>query len=368
MFAYRTPGGPPSAPEPAPPRVSVCRGCGVVAPVRGTACEVCARPLAETRVTAPPQADGTYWVAVRCGFTCNSCKFLAPLDALDAGGAVECAHCGLRQRFEVSSWAPALDLAHAVGDLAGPSPEGRSPHPTLWIGSENPYARLGDTRTFEQAEEGALSIEAAPGHPVCHACHAPLAVSVTGPGTVATRCPQCGTAATYALADAARALSPAVVAAVADEHRTDRPRAQVSATETGVIALSCPSCGGPLGLGEGGRVQTCAFCKAACVVPARSLMRARSQTPAPDVWWILFQGPSAKRRALEAPTDDATSKVLAAKNLLVPRRAAEPIGDAPGVYDAPEVPGIYWPQVALTAALGTAAVVIGMILYEVFAG
>jgi hypothetical protein len=42
-----------------------------------------------------------------------------------------------------------------------------------------------------------------------------------------------------------------------------------------------------------------------------------------------------------------------------------PIGDAPGVYAAPEVPGIYWPQVALTAALGTAAAAIGLLIYEV---
>jgi hypothetical protein len=269
----------------------------------------------------------------------------------------------------VSSWGPALAFAHAVGDLAGPSPEGRHPHPTLWIGSENPHARCGDTRTFEQVTARVLSVDAAPGHPVCHSCHAPLAASVTGPGAVATRCPGCGATATYAIADAARDLYPAVVAAIADEHRTDRPRAQVSATEAGVVALSCPSCGGPLTLGEGGRVQTCSFCKAMCVVPARSLTRARSETPAPDVWWILFQGPSDERRALLAPTDDVTtSTAKAAVNLFKPGRAAEPIGDAPGVYDAPEVPGIYWPQVALTAALGSAAVVVGMILYEVFAG
>jgi hypothetical protein len=203
---------------------------------------------------------------------------------------------------------------------------------------------------------------------VCHACQAPLAVTVTGPGAVETRCGQCGAAATYAIPDAAREIGPAVVAAIADEHRTDRPRAQVSATQAGVIALACPSCGGPLALSEAGRVQTCTFCRAACVVPARSLMRAKSQTPAPDVWWILFQGPSSRRRALEAPTDDdVKNKVKAAAGFLVPSLVSDPIGDAPGVYDAPEVPGIYWPQVALTAALGTAAVMIGMILYEVFA-
>jgi hypothetical protein len=95
-------------------------------------------------------------------------------------------------------------------------------------------------------------------------------------------------------------------------------------------------------------------------------MRARNQTPAPDVWWILLRGPSQKRRELEAPTEpDVASTAKAAMNLFKPGRATDPIGEAPGVYDAPEVPGIYWPQVALTAALGSAAVVVGTILYEI---
>ena len=114
----------------------------------------------------PAQGGDTFWVAMRCGFTCNSCKFLAPLDGLDADGAVECAHCGLRQRFEVQHWAPALGVAHAVGDLAGPAPEGRRPHPSLWIGSENSFARIGDTHTFERTTQGELTLEASSGHPV----------------------------------------------------------------------------------------------------------------------------------------------------------------------------------------------------------
>ncbi len=368
MVVYRAPGGPPPSGQPAAPSVSVCRRCGIVAPARGTACEVCKAPLHEVRVEVAAQGPDTFWVAMRSGFTCNSCKFLAPLDGLETGGAVECAHCGLRQRFEASSWGPALAHAHAVGDLAGPAPEGRFPHPALWIGSENPYARVGDIVTFEPlGEEEVLSVDAAPGHPVCRACHTPLAVTVTGPGAASTRCPGCGATGTYAVADAARAICEALVAVVADEHRTDRPRAQATATQVGVVALSCPGCGGPLTIGDGGRVQTCPFCKATCVVPAKALMRARNQTPAPDVWWILLRGPSAKRRELEAPTDeDVVSKAKAAMNLFKPGRAADPIGEGPGVYDAPEVPGIYWPQVALTGALGTAAVVVGMILYAIF--
>jgi hypothetical protein len=365
MVAYRTPGGPPpSQAAPAPP-VSICRRCGVVAPAQGTACEVCKQPLAETRVEVPAPSPDTYWVAVRCGFTCNQCKFLAPLDSLDADGAVDCAHCGLHQRFEVSHWTAGLDFAHAVGDLAGPAPEGRAPHPALWIGGENPHHRVGDTTTFARDESRWLTIEAAPGHPVCRVCHAPMSTTLTAPGQAVTSCARCGARATYALADGARKLCGTLVAAVADEHRTDRLRAQAKPTEAGVIALSCPSCGAPLAPPDSGGVATCTFCKAACIVPLKVRARARNETPAPDVWWLLFQGPSKRRRELEAPTEEKAAGLKVSLNMFKPGAAGAPIGTAPGVYEAPEVSGIYWPQVALTVALGTAAVIVGMVISEV---
>jgi transcription elongation factor Elf1 len=366
MVAYRMPGEAPISLVHAPPPVVVCRCCGVVAPTHGTACAACKRPLADTRVQVPAQSLDTFWVAVRCGFTCNSCKFLAPLDALDADGAVECAHCGLRQRFEVPLWTPALEFAHAVGDLAGPQPEGRNPHPILWIGSENPYAGAGEQHAFEHTESGVLSIDAAPGHPVCRRCHVPVAATVTGPGAVETRCPTCNEHATFALTDEGRNLSAALLAGVADEHRKDRLRATATATVAGVIALTCPSCGGPLGVPDHGGIAICTFCKAACIVPARVRTRARNETPEPEVWWLLFQGASAKRRELEAPTDGAGpgAAAKAIGGMIKFGGDQTPIGDAPAVYDAPEVPGVYWPQVAVTAVVGTVAAALGMVIYE----
>ncbi|APR81719.1 Hypothetical protein A7982_07068 [Minicystis rosea] len=365
MVAYRMPGAPPPSEAAAPPSISICRCCGVVAPVQGTTCSVCKKPLGETRAVVPAPSQDTFWVAMRCAFTCNSCKFLAPLDGLDADGAVECAHCGLRQRFDVSSWPAALGFAHAVGDLAGPLPEGRNPHPWLWIGSENPYVAVGDSATFERVESGALSIDAAPGHPVCRRCHVPVAVHVTGPGAAETRCPTCGDTARYAITDDARKVAESVVAVIADEHRNDRLRAHAVATQAGVMALKCPSCGAPLGVPDSGGIATCTFCKAACIVPARVRTRARNETPEPDVWWILFQGASAKRRELEAPVDNAPAGIAPFNfKKLMGARPDAPIGDAPGVYDAPEVPGIYWPQVALTALVGTVAAGLGVLIYE----
>ena len=86
------------------------------------------------------------------------------------------------------------------------------------------------------------------------------------------------------------------------------------------------------------------------------------------VWWLLFRGPSKKRRELEAPSAEAPAiNAKAALGFIKPGAATEPIGDAPGVYDAPEVKGIYWPQVLLTLALGTTALAIGYVIVELIA-
>src|SRR5688572_23168942 len=109
-YGHGAPGlGPPIHAAPSM-SIWICRHCGVVAPIHGQACEVCKAPLERVRGPAPPQPLDHTWVAVRCAFTCNSCRFLAPLDSLDADGAVECAHCGLRQRFEIERWKEGLEF------------------------------------------------------------------------------------------------------------------------------------------------------------------------------------------------------------------------------------------------------------------
>src|SRR5687767_8575615 len=222
--------------QPAPVSVSICKKCGVVAPARGSACDVCRQPLQQVRAAAPPLPADQTWVALRCGFTCNSCRFLAPLDSLDADGAVECAHCGLRQRFEIERWKEGLEFAHGVGDLAGPAPEGRNPHPVIWIGSENPHVPTGTTRTFEHATFGTLAVDAAPGHPVCGRCCEPLTVSPRT-GAVDTLCPRCGDRASHTVSASVVGLYPSLVAVVSEEHRSDRPKAKAAATSAGVVAL-----------------------------------------------------------------------------------------------------------------------------------
>ncbi len=308
-----------------------------------------------------PQGPDLYWVAVKCGFTCNQCKFLAPLDGLDADGAVDCAHCGLRQRFDATAWGAALGFAHAVGDLAGPNPEGRAPDPVIWIGDLNPHAAVGVSKAFAHAGEasGALDIHAAPGHPVCRRCRVPLSTSVSTPGTVTTRCPTCSEEASYTLVDASRAAYSGLIAAVADEHRTDRPRAQPMPTQSGVVAIKCPGCGAPLSVQGTEKVQTCAYCKASCFVAGKNLARFLNRTPEPEVWWVLFQGPSGERSKLTAAEPEAEAAGKNVLAILKPGARTDTVGDKPGVYEAPEEPGIHWPQVLLTVLLGTLAVAVG---------
>ncbi len=323
---------------------------------------MCSRPLADTRVAAPPLAPETAWVAIRCAFTCNSCRFLAPLDALDADGAVECAHCGLRQRFDVEAWTLGLGFAHAVADLAGPLPEGRNPHPIVWIGSENPHLAVGTTRTFGHATFGALAIDAAPGHPVCGRCSEPLGLSVPEPGSVETLCPRCGDRARHTTSDAAVALYPPLVAAVSEEHRSDRPKARASATAAGVVTLSCPSCGAPLDLRETGTVHTCGYCRTSVIVPHQSVARALRRTPEPSIFWVLMQGPSeARRDLLAAPAPDVLSGEAAKKALkLFKVGRVGAVGDAPGVYEAPEKKGLNKLQVGVTLLLAALALAMGL--------
>jgi LSD1 subclass zinc finger protein len=269
-----------------------------------------------------PRIDGGggYWVAVACTFQCRSCGFAAPLDQLDIDGSVECAYCGLRQRFDASTWTDALEFAHAVGDLSGPEPEGRYPDPGVWIGADNPFRDVGETLTFSELRQTgmhvvdgmtiprSLQIQASPGFPVCRKCRVPLLLQITADGSVKTTCSTCSESAVYALPERARSFGEALVAVVADEHRVDKRQAtETAANESNVAALVCPSCGAPLALHGGDRTIKCQFCGAFCRVPGRYLLRAGQEKIDPEVWWMLFTGRSAKRRELEGGSSDDKS-------------------------------------------------------------
>jgi hypothetical protein len=297
-----------------PPLVMpICASCGVIAPRRCQACSRCGAAFAARPMTAPRQDQTGYWVAVRCTFQCRSCAFAAPLDQLDIDGSVECAYCGLRQRFEPSTWTEALYFAHAVGDLAGPGPEGRHPDPGLWIGPVNPFRDTGETLTFSEFRQSgfemsdgmsipkSLQIQAAPGFPVCARCRVTLGVQVMQGGRTTTTCPSCAETATFALPDRARAFGDVLIAVVAQEHRVNRLNAtQIAPSQSGVSALLCPHCGAPLALHGADRTIKCQFCSAFCRVPGSFLIRSGQQNIEPEIWWMLFNGPSRKRRELES--------------------------------------------------------------------
>jgi hypothetical protein len=297
-----------------PAMMPICATCGVIAPRLCPTCSRCGAPFAARPATAPRQDVSGYWVAVRCSFQCRSCGFAAPLDQLDVDGSVECAYCGLRQRFEPSTWREALDFAHAVGDLSGPGPEGRHPDPGLWIGPVNPFRDVGETVAFSEFREAgfeisegmtvakSLQIQAAPGFPICVRCRVPLRVEVQA-ARATTTCATCSETSTFAMPERARSFGEALVAVVAQEHRVNRVEAtQTVPATTGVSALVCPNCGAPLALQGGDRTIKCQFCSAFCRVPGRFLVRAGQDKIEPEIWWMLFNGPSRKRRELERGT------------------------------------------------------------------
>jgi hypothetical protein len=296
--------------------VACCAGCGVNLPEGNVVCTFCNGPAAGA-TPMPLGADGTYWVAVRCVFTCRSCGHESPLDHLDVDGSVECFRCGLDQAFDPSGWSDALSHAHAVGDLAGPIPEGRHPHPWLSIDGANPFASVG-VMMPSASGGGAVRVEAAPGYPVCSRCHAPLEARADGNHT-AVRCMRCGETAAYGVPQAARAMAGGLRGVIAHDNRSDRPPVQLQGSvATGTVAILCARCSAPLGgVDKGERFVTCRFCGTSCRVPGRALLRALGAAAPAETWWLAFAGPAALRAELEAG-DKGKRSVETARELPAP--------------------------------------------------
>ncbi|AUX44610.1 uncharacterized protein SOCE26_060760 [Sorangium cellulosum] len=340
-----------------PGGVQVCGGCGVVAPTRGSTCAVCRRPLATSRAAAPRSGDIT-WVALRCAITCRSCGFLSPLAGIELDQGVDCAQCGSFQRFDKADWGGALSFAHAVGDLAGPEPEGRFPSADVWIGDQNPHRAVGETLTFAEDDAGAMHVQAAPGHPVCPRCAALLELHFAGM-RVATRCPRCAATAQYELPAEALHYAGALRAVVAMEQRIDRAVVRVQHTQAGLLALTCPQCGAGVRPTDAQTVE-CAYCRTIAFLPDRARPRTGDRIAEPIVFWVAFQGSSSRRAALEQPTAPAKSAGVAALGLLT--RGLRPL---PGIELAPVRPGLDVRQLGLTTALALLALALGFTLLTI---
>lgn len=364
------------------PGVPLCPRCGIVAPSEERHCEVCAIQLARPAPVAPSSIDGSYWVAVRCSFQCRSCQFLSPLDELDLDGRVECGQCNMPQRFDVSAWADALHFAHEVGDLAYPPPEGRHPHPQIWIGSDNPHIRIGYTQAFgEHRQSGtrtendevvyrSLFIQAAPGHPVCSQCAVALECALDAWGNVSTRCPHCQSASQYKLPAPTKNLCDTVMAAVCDAHGVGRKQVKLE-TSAGVVALRCPECGSGLP-GSREALITCHYCGVTALLPSRARTRDVGQPQEPAIWWLAFRGPSTKRHALEwqpdlaaddgtdsAPEPDGQSNLKA----MLKKKLSK---DQSSLELAPKRQGIHLQQWGLRLGLPALALAIGYVISKLF--
>jgi hypothetical protein len=265
---------------------------------------------------------------------------------------LDCAQCGSLQRFEVASWRDGLAFARAVGDLAGPYPEGRTPSARVWIGDVNPYAAIGMDTTFAEQKGKALTIEASPGFPVCRACALPLECQV-GSSHAETRCGRCGVVGRYALSGQASALAPSLQAVIAEEHRTDRRDVKMQPTSAGPTGLLCPQCGAGL-QGLSGPTVQCSYCKTVAYVPLRARPRETGQLVPASVFWIAFRGRSPERGTLEKgpKVDDKKAGTVLGRGL----RAL------PGIELAPKAPGTDLKQWAITLGLTVLALAIGLLV------
>lgn len=342
----------------------LCARCGVIAPAQLPSCPICGDDFPAPRVTVRPSPSQA-WVAVRCSFQCRSCQFLSPLDELDIDGSVECAQCGQAQRFDVEAWHEALAFAHGVGDLAFPLPEGRLSHPAVWVGDDNPHLRVGHTEVFAEHRQSSvqvidgvtvhrsLFIEAAPGHPTCEGCRAPMEVELRSTGAEAS-CRQCGSRFGYQLPAGAERYCEGLAGVVADIHRSDQRRARLETTADGPVSLKCPECGGALPATRE-RLLKCGYCGTGSLIPAQARLRDAGQVLTPDIWWLAFRGPSKRREALEEPPAPEKKKP---KTKLEKARA--------GMTDlelAQEKPGRYVPQLLLNLLLPSAALAAAVVVY-----
>ena len=335
--------------------LALCAHCGVVAPVHGASCSICRRSFDAARRSVA-WTDDVVWVALRCTFLCRSCAFPSPLEGIELDQGVHCAQCGAFQRFDRTGWIAALAFAHEIGDLAGPMPEGRFPHPRIWIGDDNPHRMIGQTGTFADKDAGPIHVQAASGYPVCARCPALLDLHFEG-ARLTARCASCRDVNTYELPAEAMGYSSALRAVVAPEQQMERRFVRAQETQAGLVALLCPQCGAAVRPTDATTV-TCAYCGTVAFLPSRMRSRSGGQIVQAPIFWVAMQGPSPEREALEQrrPKVDAGKK----KALGILSRGFSPLL---GIELADVKPGLDGRQLALTVGLTALALALGFGLF-----
>ena len=339
----------------------VCAQCGVGGPV-SRPCEACGKGDHSTNVVVH---GDVVWTAVRASLRCRSCGFGSPLDGLVVRDGVECASCGIFQRFEgAAAWPSALAFAHDVGDLAGPAQEGCFPHAAIWIEDKNPYVGVGRARTFESKSFPGVDIEAAAGFPLCESCDKPLDVRFDQ-GSVTTHCGGCDRTARYDTPS----IGSALVGVVAPEHREGRREVTVTGgAERGAIALVCPQCGASLPPTAAASAE-CTYCHTVSLIPARARSKQRGVVPA-LTFFVAFRGPTELRRSLE---EGRLVKENVKKGGPTPNGGVDAMlkrGLVPlyGVDLAPARSGPDPKQLALSLGLTAFAVGVGWVVWQMVSG
>jgi hypothetical protein len=258
-------------------------------PAKQKACAGCDHAPAPRVV--PPRRDSAYWVRVTCEYRCEGCKSRVPLRSFTAEGQSECVLCGHVQDQALMFWRMVLRHAHAVGDLAGPAPEGRLSQAGVEIGPRNPYrfvgldvAELADERVREQ-DDTASDLAAGPGHPMCLGCSTPIDEAWNGGDA---QCAACGVAIHGARPTRAMPVDRGLVAVLR--------RAPVEA-KGALVALACPTCNAPLTVEEGATRVTCKYCRGTSQL-TRPVARELAAVEA--ACWMLFSGPSKRRAELQS--------------------------------------------------------------------
>jgi hypothetical protein len=301
----------PGYPQPPPPGMRVCPGCGVIAPIARTDCSVCKHAFGQTPPTAPGREGPLLFACVHdCSVPCRGCGLRTPLGTIVADTTITCVRCGLNQIFDVEQWREALRHAHNVVDLAGPNPEGAFPSPQLSIASKNPHLSIGvqhTSVTYTQAttifgadgvQDRRMKTTVSPGHPLCTTCSYPLVIELdrARPGVAATTCSRCRARSIFTTPPGALAQSDTLRAVLSIETGADRPEVRTQ-VQSGVEAIACPQCGAALSLGSG-ELVTCTYCRLTSRVPRRLALRGDAEVTMVR-FWLVFEGRSTLRGALE---------------------------------------------------------------------
>lgn len=301
------------------PELRICGSCGAIAPTQRTECVSCNASLASPLVVH--DAATGFWVGVECGFNCSVCGNFSPLNYLDNDGEVQCARCGTEQRFDSSQWWEGLSLAHSVGDLAGPAPEGRFPVPGApSIADENMYKPIGVDKTFaEHQQQGmiidgsgmrqhSLKVRALPGHPLCDKCNQPLRVKQCAGGVLSVQCPACNNERTYARPEGIPHSLQALGGVLAMDHEQGGRHADVQQDQSGALAIRCPNCTAPLDFDGKSTVIRCKFCDIAVRIPSTTLRSLGNADPKQLRWWLYFTDVSEERKKLAKKAEAKANK------------------------------------------------------------